>query len=349
MIDQALCPPLHAPEQFLKYAHDNALSIREAYRQEVLRRLFGSERASAYEALTNDTVIQRFLGKLDLGQTDPLNESVNIRFGRMQRYSPIRPSRTGLLSVFYLAFGGCTAQIDSVPATLEKGDFLFVSPERCFSFDLNRDDCLLLFLAVKVHAFWGPFSVLTSAADGLSDYFSRVAHAQSPAPFLRIRTYDDPRPKTILEAIRRESETNDAYSSRMTEICFEWLMTELSRTHLSEQNAGSAGDSRAMQIVDYLSQNLKTATLSSAAAHFNYSASYTCRLISASTGASFSKLLTSLRMQRACALLRENALGIDHISEAVGYASISSFYRVFRRFYGCTPVEYRHTHTRARK
>lgn len=121
-------------------------------------------------------------------------------------------------------------------------------------------------------------------------------------------------------------------------------MTDLSRTHLSTQNAKNSGDSRALQIIEYLSENLKTATLDSAAAHFNYSASYTYRLITTGTGLSFSKLLTSLRMQRACALLRENALGIDHISEAVGYANISSFYRVFRRFYNCTPVEYRRTH-----
>lgn len=331
----------------MKYAHDNSLTIRETYRPDILRELFGSERSSSYETLTNDTVIQRFLGLLDIGQEDPLDENVNIRFGRMQRYSPVRLNRTGLLGVFYLAFGHCAARVDASLMELEKGDFLFVSPGHSFLFDLNRDDCILLFLAVKPHAFWGPFSALTSTADGLSEYFSRVAHTQSPAPFLRLRTYDDPRPGTILDAIRRESESADAYSSRMTELCFSWLMTELSRTHLSAQNAESIGDSRVLQIIEYLCETLKTATLGSTAAHFNYSASYTSRLIAAGTGISFSKLLTSLRMKRACALLRENALGIDHISEAVGYANISSFYRVFRRFYSCTPVEYRRTHTAA--
>ena len=77
------------------------------------------------------------------------------------------------------------------------------------------------------------------------------------------------------------------------------------------------------------------------------------KLTAGETAAFCSQVVLLLRagisLQEGVSLLREDALGIDHISEAVGYASISSFYRVFRRFYGCTPVEYRHTHTRARK
>lgn len=52
-------------------------------------------------------------------------------------------------------------------------------------------------------------------------------------------------------------------------------------------------------------------------------------------------VLTTLRLQFAAQMLARDSRPLIVIAEAVGYASESSFHKVFLREYGCTPGEYR--------
>ena len=44
-----------------------------------------------------------------------------------------------------------------------------------------------------------------------------------------------------------------------------------------------------------------------------------------------------VRIQRGCTLLRETDLTVAMVSDRVGYESVSTFIRNFRRIIGCTP------------
>ena len=48
-----------------------------------------------------------------------------------------------------------------------------------------------------------------------------------------------------------------------------------------------------------------------------------------------------VRVQKSCALLRETTLTVAEVSERVGYESVSSFIRNFRRIIGCTPLRWK--------
>ena len=47
-----------------------------------------------------------------------------------------------------------------------------------------------------------------------------------------------------------------------------------------------------------------------------------------------------LRMERAVLLLMRQNVTAEEIAAATGYATVSSFYRGFTRYYHCTPLEY---------
>ncbi|MET0339864.1 MAG: AraC family transcriptional regulator ligand-binding domain-containing protein [Polyangiales bacterium] len=59
-------------------------------------------------------------------------------------------------------------------------------------------------------------------------------------------------------------------------------------------------------------------------------------------GTSFSALLDAMLFERACTLLRQREATIADVSEALGYAELSSFFRAFRRWSGgLTPTVFR--------
>ncbi len=61
----------------------------------------------------------------------------------------------------------------------------------------------------------------------------------------------------------------------------------------------------------------------------------------------FTEYCQSLRLERACALLKDTALPINAIAEAVGYQRGSTVYfrTTFKAVYGVTPRQYREAHS----
>lgn len=57
-------------------------------------------------------------------------------------------------------------------------------------------------------------------------------------------------------------------------------------------------------------------------------------------GISYNRLILKLRMEKAASLLRQNHASVDAIASAVGYSTVSSFYRAFTKYFGCTPGNY---------
>ncbi|XID92187.1 helix-turn-helix transcriptional regulator [Paenibacillaceae bacterium WGS1546] len=64
------------------------------------------------------------------------------------------------------------------------------------------------------------------------------------------------------------------------------------------------------------------------------------------TGTNFSDYIYTVRMNKATEMLRETDLKIQEIASLVGYYTVASFNRVFKRYAGVTPSEYRREHNR---
>lgn len=72
--------------------------------------------------------------------------------------------------------------------------------------------------------------------------------------------------------------------------------------------------------------------------------SYACELFKKHSGTTFSKYLTSLRMNKATELLLSTNLTIEDICYQVGYNNYSYFNRVFKKEFNITPFQYRANH-----
>lgn len=106
-------------------------------------------------------------------------------------------------------------------------------------------------------------------------------------------------------------------------------------------NAPSA-DSVICSILLYISAHYKTTiTLADCARHFGFNPNYFSSFFSKSTGITFHKYLTILRLREFEYLLTTTEYTITDICYRSGFSNIKTAYRTFKMEWGCSPTEYR--------
>ena len=95
------------------------------------------------------------------------------------------------------------------------------------------------------------------------------------------------------------------------------------------------------ELNNLIQRNLAGITLGHVAEYFQVSVPYVSELIRQITGRSFTDLVLKLRMEEAGRLLAGSVLPISDITQLSGYQEASYFMKVFKKYYGCTPTQYR--------
>jgi AraC-like DNA-binding protein len=110
-----------------------------------------------------------------------------------------------------------------------------------------------------------------------------------------------------------------------------------------QKNKKSHNNALKEHISTYIYSNYTDANISleQVAETLGYSSSYLSRFIKQEFGIGFGELLNKIRLDHAKKLLTSGIRPIGEISETVGYTSINSFVRAFKREEGITPSQYR--------
>lgn len=95
-------------------------------------------------------------------------------------------------------------------------------------------------------------------------------------------------------------------------------------------------------VIEYINQHLgEEIDLKSLAGISNFSPFYFHRIMKAFLGEPIGTFIVRTRTEAAARLLRYSDLPIADIAYRIGYSSPSSLSKVFRQFYGISPLEYR--------
>ena len=77
-------------------------------------------------------------------------------------------------------------------------------------------------------------------------------------------------------------------------------------------------------------------------AHFSHF--YLCSYFKINTGKTINGYITDLRIEKAKELLKDNRLKIYEVSSRIGYNNTNYFIRIFKKYVGLTPAEYKETY-----
>ena len=103
------------------------------------------------------------------------------------------------------------------------------------------------------------------------------------------------------------------------------------------------------RIKRYVMSHLSTVSLLSAADHMQMNPAYLSRYFKEKTGENFVDYCKTVKLEKACQLLRETSMKIYEIANELGYTNAQHFSTVFRENKGITPLEYRQSRGKEQK
>lgn len=167
--------------------------------------------------------------------------------------------------------------------------------------------------------FYSFVSIIIKACSEINVDFENIFN-QTPEQILDIDKYRNP--KQIINSVY------DIY----TTMC-DYIQRNIKSQNISLKN----------HIDTYIQENYTNPliSLNQLADRFGYSASYLSRFIKQEFGVGFGELINKKRLGYAKELLASELISISEISEKVGYTSINSFTRAFKRQEGISPSQYR--------
>ena len=122
---------------------------------------------------------------------------------------------------------------------------------------------------------------------------------------------------------------------------YEILLTCL-REGKSKEPCQEESADKIQQAARYISEHYhEWITLSDVASQVHMEKTYFSKRFKALIGSGFLEYLTQTRLLSAKELLVKTDLSIGEISDACGFSNSNYFGDVFRRYYGCSPTEYR--------
>ncbi|ALS26382.1 two-component system response regulator [Paenibacillus sp. 32O-W] len=118
-------------------------------------------------------------------------------------------------------------------------------------------------------------------------------------------------------------------------------MLQAMRRHMREEAVHNRRET-IRRVHEYIERHLKTdASLRAIADYVHMHPTHLSKIYKQETGQGLSDYLMQVRMEKACALLSGSQLKVYEICEEIGYLDPAYFIKVFRKFYGVTPQEYR--------
>lgn len=100
-------------------------------------------------------------------------------------------------------------------------------------------------------------------------------------------------------------------------------------------------DERLIDLMSYIQNHYADVTLEILASEFGLSRSYLSKYIKEKSGMTFQEAVKTVRIRKACAMLKETNQTVESIAAYVGYENVEHFNRLFKAVKKMTPIQFR--------
>lgn len=222
--------------------------------------------------------------------------------------------------------GTTIANADDILETVESGDLFIAFPNQVHYY-LDQEPVVNISIVI--------------ASPDITPEFNRIFKTMVPkSPVLR-NAIGNPRIVAAVESLVQCSKERGEYSETEARGCMLILLSELFK-NMELIEKGNYDHDLAKDIISYCYENYTAdISLQSIADALHISRCYISRIFSKRLHISFNDYINSLRIRKACEILKAGDMSVTEIAYVVGYNSVRTFDRCFMTVRGMTPKEYR--------
>lgn len=242
-----------------------------------------------------------------------------------------------LVELWYVCDGEGTININGINYPLEKDTFLCLYPYHIYSVDVVKPIkvyTIKFYIGLFMHTMW-------EKHDKGVNY--QLVHETEPYQKCSV-----PYIKNRFEYILSEYNSNKFGSENIILYAVLEVYTLFCRNSLELYGDYNSFNSH-LKSEDKLWNHIKDAilyqgnksSLDDIAEDLDLNPSYINQLIKKKSGYTFKELKDFGTIVNACSLLHFEDLSISYITELLGFKNVPSFYRVFEKYIGKSPIEYR--------
>lgn len=256
-----------------------------------------------------------------------IEKGKNISFSRYKTMYGVNIHTHLYFEIEYVLNGKCYQAFQNESYEFTRGDVALFKPESRHRYQTSGE---LEVLRLKINPDFIP-QIYNLYADNFDE--ANIIHLP-PNEVLRV--------ENILQMIEKEFNDKNEFYSEVISGYLDVLFALLIRiNNFSKEEDIKTVNVDFKSIVSYIEKNLKTVTPSTVAMYSGYNFPYFSKLFKKHMGCNLSEYINLTKLDVASKMLSNTDKRIENIGYEVGFNNKSYFYRVFKRYYGVTPEEYR--------
>lgn len=248
--------------------------------------------------------------------------------------------------LFYVLKGYCYHYINGQETILHEGSICLLNLQAVHERILPNADSILLTMCIRKSVFSISFLNMLRAIPVFWNFFNAsVNKSNHPAEYIHLQDTPNRELEIILYQMLRTYLLEDEISHSVVKCYLIPLLTEMARIHKFEElYPGPAIELKNSSLEPVLETIRKTSgmiTLQELAEQYHFSLNYLSRLIKESTGKTFKELASYYWIEHTKSLLLCTSMGIDDISNLMGFSSRANFERRFKSLLMVSPAQFR--------
>lgn len=268
----------------------------------------------------------------------------NIFINKHHRYS-VMPAHTHEFVEFnYMLSGSCVQYVNNKRIDLQEGELLLIDKEVVQKIDaLGKKDILINILLKDDSITTELVANMVRAKSLVNDFLLNASNQYSNHnSFIHFHYGDNYDIQKLLHKLILEYYNKANYFQREMNLLLSVLLIELTREiEKKSLQDYQEKDEVVLDILRYIDTEFKDLTLSKLSKHFVYNVNYLGNKLKKDTGRTFQELVSKRRYHYALELLNETDLGLEEVSAEIGFQSVTSLYKLFRKYTKQTPKEIR--------
>lgn len=249
------------------------------------------------------------------------------------------------IEMIYVYSGECHQIVNGISIIMKKGEVCLLDTNVLHSIESTSEDDIIINCLMSKKYLDDILLDRLSGNDLISSFFIRALYRNNDFnEYILFNSSESEKLPKLMEAVLCEYFDKSLCSDEVINSYMIIIFSELLRIFENKTNSQSRDllkNGSITDIVLYIQNNCKDATLTSVAEHFHFHPNYLSATIKKYTSNNFTFVLQEAKLKKASFLLKNSDIPVIEVANNVGYENTNFFYKIFKKYYACNPTEYR--------